>query len=154
MISFSVEHVAEEGNVSEFVIAFVVGLSASIPEHFIALLAANREGGIELGLGNLMAGAMQNLLFILGTVSLISGLAAWLGIHPEVNSILGIPLIHQTDYGVIPFILVQVGFSWLLLFLIKSSMTDDKQLDTYEGFTVFMAQLFVFVIFLKGILGI
>lgn len=95
-----------------------------------------------------------NLLLILGLIGLLSGLAAWMGIHPNANSIQGVPLIHEAGGAVIPFILVQIGFSWLILLLIKSSITDDRRLDTYEGFTVLVAQLFVFVIFLKGILGL
>ena len=72
----------------------------------------------------------------------------------EGNSLQGIPLIHYVEGEIpIPFILVQFGFAWLLLFMIKSSMTDDKQLDIYEGFTITIAQVFVFVIFLKGMLG-
>ncbi|OLS22711.1 MAG: hypothetical protein HeimC3_29850 [Candidatus Heimdallarchaeota archaeon LC_3] len=154
IIASSVEFLAEQQHIDEFLIAFIIGAAASVPEHFIALLAANKKGGIELGLGNLMAGSMQNLLLILGLIGLLSGLAAWMGIHPDANSIHGVPLIHETDGHVVPFILVQIGFSWLILLLIKSSITDDRRLDTYEGFTVFVAQLFVFVIFLKGILGI
>ncbi|MHA1990782.1 MAG: hypothetical protein ACW981_21050 [Candidatus Hodarchaeales archaeon] len=158
MISSSVEFLAEKEHIDEFLIAFIIGACASIPEHFIALLAANRKGGIELGLGNLMAGSMQNLLLILGLTGLLSGVAAWIGIHPDVNSIFGVPLIHETIIGgvshAIPFILVQIGFSWLILLLVKSSITDDRRLDTYEGFTILIAQTFVFIIFLKGILGI
>lgn len=154
MISTSVEYLANVGHIDEFVIAFIIGLSASIPEHFIALLAIKREGGIELGLGNLMAGAVQNLLFVIGTIGMISGLAAWFGIHTEINSIQGIPLVHQTSYGAVPFILVQFGLSWLLLYLIKSSIIDDRRLDSLEGFTIIIGQTFVFIIFLKGILGV
>ncbi|GAH06558.1 unnamed protein product, partial [marine sediment metagenome] len=51
-------------------VAFFIGAAASIPEHAIALLAVKREGGIELGLGNLIAGTMQNLLLMTGLVSL------------------------------------------------------------------------------------
>ncbi|MHA2176163.1 MAG: hypothetical protein ACXAB2_08275, partial [Candidatus Hodarchaeales archaeon] len=72
----------------------------------------------------------------------------------EGNFIEGIPLIHYVEGEIpIPFLLVQFGFAWLLLFLIKSSITDDRKLDIYEGFTITVAQLFVFVIFLRGILG-
>ncbi|MFW9928955.1 MAG: sodium:calcium antiporter [Candidatus Thorarchaeota archaeon] len=156
MISSSVEFLADKQGIDEFLIAFIVGFSASIPEHFIALLAANKDGGIELGLGNLMAGSMQNLLMVIGLTGLISGIAAWLGVHTAdgVNSIDGLQLIHETAHGFIPFILVQIGFAWLILFLVKSSITDDKKLDYYEGFTIVMAQSFVFIIFLKGILGL
>ena len=159
MISSSVElfleHSHEIGiDLNEFQLAFFIGAAASIPEHAIALLAVKQEGGIELGLGNLIAGSMQNLLLMTGLVSLFSFVGAVFGIAGDANKIQGIPLIHYVAGEVpIPFLLVQFGFAWLLLFMIKSSMTDDQKLDIYEGFTITVAQLFVFVIFLRGILG-
>lgn len=157
MISSSVELFLEQSHeigitLDEFQLAFFIGAAASIPEHAIALLAVRHEGGIELGLGNLLAGSMQNLLLITGLISLFSFIASLMGIPG--NDPRGIPLVHEVQGGVpIPFLLVQFGFAWLLLFLIKSSMTDDRQLDIYEGFTITVAQLFVFVIFLRGILA-
>ncbi|MHA1947459.1 MAG: hypothetical protein ACXAC6_03925 [Candidatus Hodarchaeales archaeon] len=157
MISSSIELFLEQSNeagfvLNEFQLAFFIGAAASIPEHAIALLAIKKEGGIELGLGNLIAGSMQNLLLMTGLVSLFSYIGALFKI--EGNSLEGIPLIHYVEGGIpIPFLLVQFGFAWLLLFMIKSSMTDDQKLDIYEGFTITIAQVFVFVIFLKGILG-
>ena len=157
MISSSVELFLESSHeigieLNEFQLAFFIGAAASIPEHAIALLAVKKEGGVELGLGNLIAGSMQNLLLMTGLVSLFSFIGALAGI--EGNFIQGIPLIHYVEGEIpIPFLLVQFGFAWLLLFLIKSSMTDDRKLDIYEGFTITVAQIFVFVIFLRGILG-
>jgi Ca2+/Na+ antiporter len=157
MISSSVELFLEQSHetgfvLNEFQLAFFIGAAASIPEHAIALLAVKKEGGIELGLGNLIAGSMQNLLLMTGLVSLFSYIGALFKI--EGNSLQGIPLIHYVEGEIpIPFLLVQFGFAWLLLFMIKSSMTDDQKLDIYEGFTITIAQVFVFVIFIKGILG-
>ncbi|MHA2247894.1 MAG: hypothetical protein ACXADY_23305, partial [Candidatus Hodarchaeales archaeon] len=153
MISSSVEKFLVTSTITEFQLAFFIGACASIPEHAIALLAVRKEeGGIELGLGNLIAGSMQNLLLMTGLVSLFSMVASYLGIEGNLPN--GIPLIHEVHGEVpMPFLLVQFGFAWLLLFLIKSSMTDDKKLDIYEGFTITIAQIFVFVIFLRGILG-
>lgn len=153
MISFSVEKFLKTSTITEFQLAFFIGAAASIPEHAIALLAVRKEKeGIELGLGNLIAGSMQNLLLITGLVSLFSWVGNLLGIEGNLPN--GIPLIHEVHGEIpMPFILVQFGFAWLLLFLIKSSMTDDKKLDIYEGFTIAIAQIFVFIIFLKGILG-
>ena len=157
MISSSVELFLERSHevgivLNEFQLAFFIGAAASIPEHAIALLAVKKEGGIELGLGNLIAGSMQNLLLMTGLVSLFSFIGAVFKIPG--NEIHGIPLIHYVAGEIpIPFLLVQFGFAWLLLFMIKSSMTDDKKLDIYEGFTITVAQLFVFIIFLRGILG-
>lgn len=156
MISRSVELFLDlPGNpykLDEFQLAFVIGAAASIPEHAIALLAVKHEGGIELGMGNLLAGSMQNLLLMTGLVSLFSYIGAKMGI--DGNSPEGIPLIHTTIHGQVPFLLVQFGFSWLILYLIKSSAADDKKLDAYEGFTITIAQLYVFIIFLQGILGL
>ena len=135
----------------QFQLAFIIGAAASIPEHAIALLAVRHEGGIELGMGNLLAGSMQNLLLMTGLVALFSYIGAKLGIAG--NSLNGIPLIHDTGHGIVPFLLVQFGFSWLILYLIKSSAADDKKLDAYEGFTITIAQLYVFIIFLQAILG-
>lgn len=155
MVSRSVELFLHLPNnpfvLDEFQLAFVIGAAASIPEHAIALIAVRHEGGVELGMGNLLAGSMQNLLLMTGLVTLFSYVGAKLGIAG--NYIQGIPLIHETAHGVVPFLLVQFGFSWLILYLIKGSMSDDQKLDSYEGFTITMAQLFVFVIFLKSILG-
>jgi Ca2+/H+ antiporter len=155
MISSSVESFLEQDPVfNEFQLAFFIGAAASIPEHAIALLAVRHEGGIELGLGNLIAGSMQNLLLMTGLVSLFSFIAAIIRIPG--NTLKGIPLIHLVEGETlipIPFLLVQFGFAWLMLLLIKSSMTDDKRLDIYEGFTIAVAQIFVFIIFLRGILG-
>lgn len=157
MISSSVElflHLDSNTiELNEFQLAFLIGAAASIPEHAIALLAVRHEGGIELGMGNLIAGSMQNLLLMTGLVSLFSYVAAVMGIAGNVVD--GIPLIHQVPGEVpIPFLLVQFGFAWLLLFLIKSSMTDNAELDIYEGLTITIAQLFVFIIFLQAILGV
>ncbi|UCE13872.1 MAG: hypothetical protein JSV04_01535 [Candidatus Heimdallarchaeota archaeon] len=158
MISSSVELFLEQSHevgitLNEFQLAFVIGAAASIPEHAIALLAVRHEGGVELGLGNLIAGSMQNLLLMTGLVALFSFIGSLLRI--EGNSPLGIPLVHYIAGEIpMPFLLVQYGFAWLLLFLIKSSMTDDRRLDIYEGFTITVAQLFVFIIFLRGILGL
>ena len=156
MVSRSVELFLHLPNnpfvLDEFQLAFVIGAAASIPEHAIALLAVRHEGGVELGMGNLLAGSMQNLLLMTGLVTLFSYVGAKLGIAG--NYIQGIPLIHETSHGLVPFLLVQFGFSWLILYLIKGSMSDDQKLDSYEGFTITMAQLFVFVIFLKSILGL
>ena len=157
MISSSVELFLEQSHnigiiLNEFQLAFFIGAAASLPEHAIALLAMKHEGGIELGLGNLISGSMQNLLLMTGLVSLFSFLGAVIGVAG--NSLSGIPLIHYVEGEIpIPFLLVQFGFAWLLLFMIKSSMTDDQKLDIYEGFTITVAQIFVFVIFLRGILG-
>lgn len=153
MISSSVESFLKQDPIfNEFQLAFFIGAAASIPEHAIALLAVRREGGVELGLGNLIAGSMQNLLLMTGLVSLFSFIAAIIRIPG--NSLKGIPLIHYVEGEIpIPFLLVQFGFAWLMLLLIKSSMTDDKRLDIYEGFTITVAQIFVFIIFLRGILG-
>jgi Ca2+/Na+ antiporter len=155
MISRSVEIFLDlpnnEFHLNQFQLAFIIGAAASIPEHAIALLAVRHEGGIELGMGNLIAGSMQNLLFMTGLVALFSYIGAKLSIPG--NSINGIPLIHSTEFGTVPFLLVQFGFSWLILFLIKSSMVDDQKLDSYEGFTITLAQLYVFIIFLQAILG-
>jgi Ca2+/Na+ antiporter len=158
MISSSVELFLESSqqigiSVNEFQLAFFIGAAASIPEHAIALLAVRHEGGIELGLGNLIAGSMQNLLLMTGLVALFSFVGAILGIPG--NDIRGIPLIHFIEGETpVPFLLVQYGFAWLLLFLIKSSMTDDQKLDIYEGFAITIAQVFVFIIFLRGILSL
>lgn len=155
MVSHSVELFLKLPNnplvLDEFQLAFIIGAAASIPEHAIALLAVRHEGGVELGMGNLLAGSMQNLLLMTGLVTLFSYVGAKLKIAG--NYLQGIPLIHETNHGVVPFLLVQFGFSWLILYLIKGSMSDDQKLDSYEGFTITMAQLFVFVIFLKSILG-
>ncbi|MFX1517676.1 MAG: hypothetical protein ACFFC6_15335 [Promethearchaeota archaeon] len=153
MISSSVEIFLEHDPIfNEFQLAFFIGAAASIPEHAIALLAIRHKGGIELGLGNLISGSMQNLLLMTGLVSLFSFVGSILGISG--NDPRGIPLVHEVQGEVpIPFLLVQFGFAWLLLFLIKSSMTDDRRLDVYEGFTITIAQVFVFIIFLRGILA-
>ncbi|MHA2365711.1 MAG: hypothetical protein ACXAC7_17265 [Candidatus Hodarchaeales archaeon] len=154
MISKSVELFLDKPGgieINEFQLAFLIGAAASIPEHAIALIAVRKEGGIELGLGNLIAGSMQNLLLMVGLVAIFSFIAAWLNI--EGNTMEGIPLVHfvKGEHPV-PFLLVQFGFAWLMLFLIKSSMTDNNELDIYEGITITIAQVFVFVIFLRGIL--
>ncbi|MFW9904568.1 MAG: hypothetical protein ACFFFH_09570 [Candidatus Thorarchaeota archaeon] len=153
MISSSVEIFLEYDPIfNEFQLAFFIGAAASIPEHAIALLAIRHKGGIELGLGNLIAGSMQNLLLMTGLVSLFSFIGSILGISG--NDPRGIPLVHVVEGEIpIPFLLVQFGFAWLMLFLIKSSMTDNRRLDVYEGFTITITQLFVFIIFLRGILA-
>ncbi|MHA1940575.1 MAG: hypothetical protein ACW97P_02480 [Candidatus Hodarchaeales archaeon] len=86
MISSSVELFLEHSHeigieLNEFQLAFFIGAAASIPEHAIALLAVKKEGGVELGLGNLIAGSMQNLLLMTGLVSLFSFIGALVGIE-------------------------------------------------------------------------
>ncbi|MHA1448635.1 MAG: sodium:calcium antiporter [Candidatus Hodarchaeales archaeon] len=142
MISQSVETVSHGMGLDEFQMAFIIGACAALPEHAIALIAANREGGSELGLGNVMAGAMQNLLLMIGFVGLMTAF-----VNPA-----GIPLVHlsSTTGHVVPFILIQLGFGALTVFLIKSSITDDNQLSIYEGLVITIAQVFVFIIFMSG----
>ncbi len=138
MISTSVGHLVEIGGWGQIQIAFIVGMAASLPEHSIALLAAMRDGdseeegahGIELGLGNVLAGALQNLVLIIGIIAFLS-------------AIFGEP-VHMTE-----FILLQLFFGGILIFHIKSSMTDDRRLDIFEGITIILAQIFVFLI-LRG----
>ncbi len=146
-ISGSVETISHEFGVNEFIIAFLVGASAAIPEHAIGIVSARREGGFDLGLGNLMAGVIQNFLFILGSIVLFAAI---------IGGLPGIPLVQEvTKNGTtefVPFILLQIGFGALLIFHIKSSITDDNHLDTFEGITITIGQLFVFVLFLKFIL--
>ncbi len=146
-ISGSVEAVSIEFNINAFVIAFLVGASAALPEHAIGVVSARREGGFDLGLGNLMAGVIQNFMFILGVIVIF---AAVIGGLP------GVPLVHEITLGsrveFVPFILLQLGFGALVIFLIKSSITDDHEFDIFEGITIFLGQLFVFILFLKLIL--
>jgi len=102
MISSSVELFLESSHeigieLNEFQLAFFIGAAASIPEHAIALLAVKKKGGIELGLGNLIAGSMQNLLLMTGLVSLFSFIGALAGI--DGNFIQGIPLIHYVYHA-------------------------------------------------------
>ncbi len=147
LISGSVAAVSSEFQINGFVIAFLVGASAALPEHAIGLVSARREGGFDLGLGNLMAGVIQNFMFILGMIVLF---AAVIGNLP------GVPLVHEVIQGsrveFVPFILLQLGFGALVIFLIKSSITDDHEFDIFEGITIFLGQLFVFILFLKLIL--
>lgn len=146
-ISGSVEAVSTEFSINEFVIAFLVGAAAALPEHAIGIVSARREGGFDLGLGNLMAGVIQNFMFILGMIVLFAAV---------VGGLPGVPLVHEVVKGsqreFVPFILLQLGFGALVVFLIKSSITDDHEFDIFEGITIFLGQLFVFVLFLKLIL--
>ncbi len=146
-ISGSVEAVSVEFGINDFVIAFLVGASAALPEHAIGVVSARKEGGFDLGLGNLMAGVIQNFMFILGMIVLFAAI---------IGGLPGVPLIHEVSRGnqvqFVPFILLQLGFGALIIFLIKSSITDDHEFDIFEGITIFLGQLFVFILFLKLIL--
>jgi Ca2+/Na+ antiporter len=142
MISMGVEHLVETGGWGELQIAFIVGMAASLPEHSIALLAAFKDDdsehgsahGIELGLGNVLAGALQNLVLIIGIIGLLAVIITGAGI------------------AMTEFILIQLFFGGILVFHIKSSMTDDRQLTIFEGITIVLAQVFVFLILFGSIL--
>jgi len=142
MISGGVEHLVEIGGWGELQIAFIVGMAASLPEHAIALMAAaqggkeghDKEHGIELGLGNVLAGALQNLVFIIGIIGFLAVLLTGTGIPMS------------------EFILIQLFFGGILVFQIKSSMTDDHELSLFEGITIVLAQLFVFIIIFEALL--
>ncbi|MGQ4833820.1 MAG: hypothetical protein ACP6IS_07980 [Candidatus Asgardarchaeia archaeon] len=116
---------------SEAFLALLIALAGSIPEHSIAVLSSLKgsKKKIHLALGNLMAGVMQTYLLLIGLIGVI----------------VVIPLTE--------FILFELVAGALLVWMIKSSITDDKALNLYEGAMIILTQSFAFLVFIDTMLG-
>ena len=116
--------------ISEAVMALLIGMAGSIPEHIIAITSTlkNKEGSSHLSLGNLLAGIMQSYLLLIGIIGAI------------VSIILS------------EFILFEIIAGAVLIWLIKSSITDDHTLSIYEGAMILLTQSFAFIILIDTIL--
>ncbi|MCD6484309.1 MAG: hypothetical protein J7L47_04280 [Candidatus Odinarchaeota archaeon] len=116
--------------ISEAVMALLIGLAGSIPEHIIAVTSTlkNKEGSTHLSLGNLLAGIMQSYLLLIGIIGAI------------VSIILS------------EFILFEIIAGAVLIWLIKSSISDDNTLSIYEGAMILLTQSFAFIILIDTIL--
>jgi cation:H+ antiporter len=106
--------------------ALILGAAGALPEHGIAVLAA-MKGKIGLAIGNLVGGVLQILLLVMGGIGMF----------------VLIPL----DIYVLFQIVVIAGSLWFL----KRAITDDEQLDTFEGMMIILLQVYVFILMLTGI---
>ncbi len=107
------------------VAALVLGAAGAVPEHAIALVAAAR-GKIGIAVGNLIGGVLQIVLLVMGGIGVF----------------VPIPL----DRYVLFQIVVIAGSLWFL----KRAITDDHQLDVFEGAMIMLLQMYVFVLLLFG----
>jgi cation:H+ antiporter len=105
--------------------AIILGAAGALPEHAIALMAASK-GKTSIALGNLIGGVLQIVLLIMGGI----GIFVW------------IPL----DRYVLFQIVVIAGSLWFLV----NAISDDHELDVFEGAMIALLQLLVFAILLWG----
>lgn len=105
--------------------AIILGAAGALPEHGIALTAASK-GKTSIALGNLLGGVLQVVLLIMGGVGIF----------------VSIPL----DRYVLFQIVAIAGSLWFLL----NAITDDHELDIFEGAMIVILQAFVFSILIWG----
>lgn len=130
MLSQGLELAVHQIGLSEIVLALLVGAAGAIPEHIIALIGTikSKKEGFELGVGNLLAGVMQSYLLVIGVV----------------GSVVSIFLDE--------FIVFELSAGAVLIWMLKSSITDDKRLDIYEGTMIIITQIFALTIIIETIL--
>ena len=131
LLSTVVEVSVEIFGMSESFLAFLIALAGSIPENTISLLSSIKGSRkrIRLALGNLMSGVMQTYLLLIGLI----------------GAIVVIPLTE--------FILFELVAGALLIWMIKTSISDDKKLNLYEGMLIILTQSFAFLIFIDTMLS-
>jgi cation:H+ antiporter len=105
------------------IMALIIGAAGALPEHGIALVAANK-GKANIAIGNTLGGTTQILLLIVGGVSIF----------------LPLPL----DAAVLLQFATAAGSLWFL----KRAMTDDQRVDIFEGAMILLMQAFVFILVL------
>lgn len=105
--------------------AIILGAGGALPEHGVALTAASK-GKTSIALGNLLGGVLQIVLLIMGVV--------------------GIFVLIPLDRYVLFQIVAIAGSLWFLL----NAITDDHELDVFEGAMIVILQLFVFSILIWG----
>lgn len=104
--------------------ALILGAAGALPEHGIALIAA-AKGKIGLAVGNLIGGVLQIVLLVTGGIGMF----------------VPIPLDHYVLFQIV----VIAGSLWFL----KRAITDDHQLDFFEGAMIVLLQAYVFVLLLS-----
>jgi cation:H+ antiporter len=105
--------------------AIILGAAGALPEHGIALTAASK-GKTSIALGNLLGGVLQVVLLIMGAV--------------------GIFVLIPLDRYVLFQIVAIAGSLWFLL----NAITDDHELDLFEGAMIVILQAYVFAILIWG----
>ena len=106
------------------IISVLIGASSSIPEHAIALISA-RKGQLHLALGNTISGVLQSYTLIIGFIGVIAL----------------IPLE--------PAIIFQLAVGVAVVYLIKTSILDDEQLDIYEGIVIITVMAFSLILLIR-----
>ena len=108
------------------IMALIIGAAGALPEHGIAVIAANK-GKADIAIGNTLGGTTQVLLLIVGGVALF----------------LPLPL----DAAVLLQFATAAGSLWFL----KRALTDDQKVDIFEGAMILLMQTFVFILVLMPI---
>ncbi len=108
------------------VMALIIGAAGALPEHGIAVIAANK-GKADIAIGNTLGGTTQVLLLIVGSVAMF----------------LPLPL----DSAVLLQLATAAGSLWFL----KRALTDDQKVDIFEGAMIILMQVFVFILVLTPI---
>ena len=125
LITHSVEIFIEfNPTIPIIIISVLIGASGSIPEHAIALVSA-RKGQLHLALGNTIAGVLQSYTLIIGFIGVIAL----------------IPLE--------PAIIFQLAVGVAVVYLIKTSILDDEQLDIYEGIVIITVMAFSLILLIR-----
>jgi cation:H+ antiporter len=108
------------------IMALIIGAAGALPEHGIAVIAANK-GKADIAIGNTLGGTTQVLLLIVGGVAMF----------------LPLPL----DAAVLLQFATAAGSLWFL----KRALTDDQKVDIFEGAMILLMQTFVFILVLMPI---
>jgi Ca2+/Na+ antiporter len=125
LITHSVEIFIEfNPTIPIIIISVLIGASGSIPEHAIALISA-RKGQLYLALGNTLAGVLQSYTLIIGFIGIIAI----------------IPLN--------PAIIFQLAVGVAVVYLIKTSILDDENLDVYEGIVIITVMAFSLILLIR-----
>lgn len=105
--------------------ALILGAAGALPEHGIAIVSA-LKGKIGIAVGNLVGGILQIVLLIMGGIGIF----------------VPIPLSRYVLFQII----VIAGSLWFF----KSAVTDDNELDTFEGMMIILLQVYMFVLLITA----
>lgn len=108
------------------IMALIIGAAGALPEHGIAVIAANK-GKADIAIGNTLGGTTQVLLLIIGGVAMF----------------LPLPL----DAAVLLQFATAAGSLWFLI----RALNDDQKVDIFEGIMIILMQAFVFILVLMPI---
>ncbi|NHJ40075.1 MAG: hypothetical protein FK731_08585 [Asgard group archaeon] len=129
LLSTAVESMLHTTHIEVGIAALIVGFSGAVPEHGIAVVAATK-GKTDVALGNILGGILQMTLLVFGAFAAI--------VKAPIDG----------------FMLFQIIALAGIIWFVKRSISDDRQLTSFEGIMIIIAQLFSFLLLLGELTGL